>query len=92
MEIASKTIINPDGKILLYSIDDFYNRIVKGTDCFICGAEQRTKEFNDEHVLPDWLVRKYNLHNKSITLSNAANFKYGQQYCSIGVRPWIVNF
>ncbi len=78
MEQASKTIINAEGKILLYSIEDFYNRIVKGTDCFICGAEQGTKEFNDEHIFPDWLLRKYDLHDKSITLANAAKFKYGQ--------------
>lgn len=37
MEDATKTIINSEGKILLYSLKDFYNKIVIGSDCFICG-------------------------------------------------------
>ena len=78
MEQTSKTIIDAEGKILLYSIEDFYNKIVKGTDCFVCGAEQGTKEFNDEHVLPHWILRKYDLYNKTITLANATTFKYSQ--------------
>lgn len=72
------TILSADGKIMLYSVDDFHDRIVIGNDCFICGASRDSKTFNDEHILPDWLLRKYNLYNKEITLANAANFKYGR--------------
>ena len=78
METESLTIIGSDGKVLLYSVDDFYNRIIIGNDCFICGAERESKKFNDEHILPDWVLTKYNLHNKSITLSNSVNFQYGK--------------
>ena len=63
---------------MLYSIDDFHNRVVIGNDCFICGASRDSKKFNDEHILPEWLLRKYNLHNKEITLANTAHFKYGR--------------
>jgi len=78
MEIESKTIISTDGRILLYSTEDFYNRIINGTDCFICGAERNTKQFNDEHILPEWLLGKYKLHKKQITLTNSANFQYSR--------------
>lgn len=78
MESESMSIIDTDGKILLYSIEDFYNRIVKGSDCFICGASQDSKKFNNEHILPDWLLAKYKLYQKSITLPNAAQFQYGR--------------
>lgn len=72
------TIIDKDGKILFYSFEDFYRRIVIGSDCFICGASQDSKKFNNEHILPDWLLTKYKLHNKTITLANAAQFQYGR--------------
>jgi len=78
MEIESITVIDSNGKVLLYSVDDFYTRIVVGDDCFICGASRDSKKFNDEHILPDWLLTKYELHNKWISLGNNANFQYGR--------------
>lgn len=78
MKQEAITIKDKDGKILLYSLEDFYNKIVIGSDCFICGAPQDSKKFNNEHVLPDWILTKYKLHNKTITLSNAAQFQYGR--------------
>jgi len=77
MEKESATIIDDDGKIIFFNTDDFYDRIVKGNDCFICGASKGSKKFNDEHILPDWLLKKYQLHSKKITLANGANFLYG---------------
>ena len=78
MKVAPNTIINSEGKILFYSLKDFHDRIVNGTDCFICGAENTEKIFNLEHVLPDWLLKRFSLQNKSITLSNQATYKYGK--------------
>ncbi len=78
MSPLKHSIYNSEGKIILYGLQDFYNNIVKGDDCFICGAKRGSKKFNDEHVLPDWLLTKYKLHNKEITLSNRATFKYGR--------------
>lgn len=78
LQTKSKTILTLSGKIMLYSTDDFYKRIVIGDDCFICGAVKGSKTFNDEHILPDWLLNKYKLHSKSVTLSNGAKFNYGK--------------
>ncbi|WP_147322748.1 HNH endonuclease [Emticicia sp. C21] len=77
MKLPSGTIIDEDGKILFYSIKEFYDRIIIGDDCFICGASKVSKKFNAEHILPNWLLTKYNLHNKSITLPNGIAVKYG---------------
>lgn len=74
----SETILNNDDKIILYSTDDFYNRIVIGDDCFICGEEKASKKFNDEHILPDWVLTKYKLHNKTITFPNKVKYQYGK--------------
>ena len=78
MSPTQHSVYDLDGNILLYSLENFYEKIVKGDDCFICGAERDSKSFNDEHVLPDWLLTKFNLHDKEITLSNSATFKYGR--------------
>ena len=49
---------------------------VSGRCCFICGAQPGSKIFNDEHVIPDWVLRKNGLFHKSITLPNHLTIKY----------------
>jgi len=66
------------GKILFFSKERFEKDIVQGNHCFICGASPSEKNFNSEHVIPDWILRKYKLHDKSIYLPNMTTVKYGQ--------------
>lgn len=72
------TILTIEGKILFFGIEDYMDKIVNGDCCFICGAEPNSKEFNNEHIIPDWILRKYNLYSKFITLPNETKFKYNQ--------------
>ena len=58
-----------DGQIKLFSIKDFVSIICLENNCFICGASHSDKTFNEEHVLPNWILRKFNLHSKKITLT-----------------------
>lgn len=78
MEIPSTTIRDNNGKILIYSINDFYNSIVIKKDCFICGVKYNKIHFNDEHILPNWLLKYLNLSEKKIILPNKANYKYSR--------------
>lgn len=73
-----KTIVSLDGRILFYELNHFIDDIVNGQCCFICGAKSGSKEFNDEHIIPDWILRKYELHDKKITLPNLSKIKYSQ--------------
>jgi hypothetical protein len=77
MNVSNPTIINSQGKVLFFNYDDFINKIVKEKNCFICGAGKDMKPFNDEHVIPDWILRKFKMHSKSITLPNGTTIKYG---------------
>lgn len=77
MNISNPTKINSQGKILFFNYDDFINKIVRKNNCFICGATKNMKPFNDEHVIPDWILRKFKMHTKSITLPNGTTLKYG---------------
>jgi len=71
-------VIEKSGKVLYFSIRSFIDKIAGGNVCFICGADPDTVVFNDEHVIPDWILSRHNLHARLITLPNEADLKYGQ--------------
>lgn len=73
-----RTIINNVGKTIFFSYDDFINKIVKGNCCFICGVSPESEDFNNEHVIPNWILSRYGLHDKFIYLPNGTKYKYGQ--------------
>ncbi|TMM45828.1 hypothetical protein [Qipengyuania marisflavi] len=73
----SKTLIGNDGKVLVFSVEDFVERICNSKSCFVCGAQPGTTSFNDEHVIPNWLLKRFNLFGKSITLPNGEQHRYG---------------
>ena len=77
MKTADGSIERSDGKVIFFSFERFMSDIVQGNCCFICGVRPDVSEFNNEHVLPDWLLRKYGLHDKTITLPNGTTFRYG---------------
>lgn len=64
------------GKTLLFSVERFIEQIVKLSNCFICGATPTSTEFNDEHVLPDWILKRFELHSRLMTLPNQTYTKY----------------
>ncbi len=72
------SIVHPDGRILFFSISRFINDVCAGNRCFVCGADPAKVPFNDEHVLPDWLLRMFRLHQRRITLPNLSQYRYGQ--------------
>ena len=72
------SVVDSRGRILYFSCPRFISDICQGNDCFICGAKPNTVGFNNEHILPDWVLRRYNLHNRVITLPNGRGFRYGE--------------
>jgi hypothetical protein len=49
------------GKLLFFSVQRFRREIVEGDHCFVCGAKPTEKPINDEHVIPDWVLRECNI-------------------------------
>lgn len=64
------------GKVLFFSFDRFVEQIVKRDNCFVCGVSPANAVFNDEHALPDWILRRYELHSQTITLPNQTGSQY----------------
>ena len=76
------SVIDANGKVLFFSLDRFIRDIVKGECCFICGASRSAAVFNDEHVIPDWIVRKYDLHSKRMWFETT---EAGQKYATLKI-------
>ena len=74
---AARTITGTDGRVLLFSATQFTAEICDGDACFICGAPRGSKKFNNEHVVPRWVLKRYNLFAEAITLPNGAQQHYG---------------
>jgi hypothetical protein len=72
------SVYSLDGRLLCCSVPRFVNDIVLGSCCFVCGARPGTTQFNDEHVVPDWLQRHAGLHRQKITLPNKTEYRYDQ--------------
>jgi hypothetical protein len=71
-------VIDEGGKVIFFSADRFFSDIVQGDCCYLCGRSPQSVKFNREHILPDWLLSKFGLHRRSITLPNGVFFKYGE--------------
>jgi hypothetical protein len=72
------SIEDGEGRILFFSMDKFVSDICEGDCCFMCGATPKDKEFNEEHVIPKWILRKLDIYKLSITLPNDSEVRYSQ--------------
>jgi len=70
------TILDLAGRELFLGLERFKTLVKDADRCFICGARSSEKPFNDEHIIPDWVQRSYNLRDKSIRLFNGTDFPY----------------
>jgi hypothetical protein len=69
---------NEAGTLVYMTADRFIKDIVQGECCFICGMSPSQTKFNDEHVVPDWILRRYNLQDKVIDLPNEEGYTYAK--------------
>jgi len=73
---ADDTVVDATGKIIYFGLQRFLNDICSGDCCFICGAKPNERQFNNEHIFPEWLLRRLDLFDKAITLPNKATVRY----------------
>lgn len=73
---AGGSILRPDGEFVFLHTTDFAENILMGKNCFLCGCYPDGVTFNNEHVIPDWLLRYAGISNMSITLPNGHLVRY----------------
>jgi hypothetical protein len=64
-------------KLAFVSQDRFVRDVCRGDCCFACLAPPGEKTFNNEHVLPDWIVGWQQLKKKEINLPDGSTHPYG---------------
>jgi len=74
---SDKSVPDSNGRVIFFSLTRFNSDISRGDDCFVCGAKPNAVPFNNEHVLPDWILRRFRLQGRSVTLPNGTHFQYG---------------
>jgi hypothetical protein len=72
------SLLTSDGRVRHFGRKAFVALASDTTRCFVCGALAGTREFNDEHVIPDWLLGRFNLHSRRITFPNGKALIYGR--------------
>jgi hypothetical protein len=72
------SIEDQDGRVVYFSFDRFVSDIVEGNNCFICGVSPSKVKFNNEHVLPDWILKRHSLYDRFIIIPNQTEFRYSQ--------------
>lgn len=72
------SILDAAGAVVYFSCKRFVESIFTRGACFVCGAVPGDKDFNDEHVVPDWILREFDLFNRHVTLPNGAKFQYSR--------------
>ena len=80
------SIVTLNGEVVYFSIDRFIRDICLGGGCYICGIPPGMTTFNDEHVIPDWLLREFNMHSKLINLPNGTRYLYDRYKISCCAR------
>jgi hypothetical protein len=75
---VNNTVFGKDGRILFFGLSHFKEAIVNGDSCFICGASPLERSFNNEHIIPSWIINRFGLHAKAINLPNGTSIKYSQ--------------
>jgi hypothetical protein len=68
--------VRNDGSVIVFSIERFIRDIVEGDCCFVCGKNRNQVPFNDEHVIPDWILRRTGLYERQIALPNETLYRY----------------
>ncbi|MBX2847320.1 MAG: hypothetical protein KTR16_03290, partial [Acidiferrobacterales bacterium] len=65
-----------DDRLAFVSLSRFQEKILSGEYCLVCA--EKVELSSREHIIPDWLLRKMDLHGKNITLSNRTQHRYGK--------------
>lgn len=72
------SLFDRNGVLRHFSPEALKNLSVDPNRCFICGTHRNDRDFNDEHVISEWLLRRYRLHSAQLTYPNGRQGVYGQ--------------
>ena len=72
------SLIDSEGRLRQFGRPAFQKLASDLARCFVCGVDKGFVEFNDEHVIRDWILRRFGLHSGRVQLPNGAGQLYGR--------------
>ena len=72
------SVVDGDGRVFYFSIERFRSTVCNGRSCIVCGRTPEDTGFNEEHVIPDWVLRRFSLFDQRIVLPNSSSIPYRQ--------------
>jgi len=78
----SDSLLDDRGRLRHFGRPPFKKLAADLDRCFVCGTARNFVDFNDEHVIPDWILRRLSLHSRQITLPNGQNQLYAIRFSS----------
>lgn len=70
------SFLDHNNNMVFMSLERFQKDVCQDGHCFMCGAAPESKEFNKEHIIPKWILRRFDLFDKTITLPNGHEHRY----------------
>lgn len=78
MKLSNGNLVDATGKMTFVSVKAFESEVCNSDVCILCTKVLESGNHNKEHVIPNWILKKFNLHNETVNLPNGTKFKYGQ--------------
>lgn len=75
---AEGSLTDAKGEVRHFGLQAFAKLARDTSRCFVCGISNAHRTFNDEHVIPDWVLRRFSLHSRRLTLPNGNQTMYGR--------------
>lgn len=80
--VEDGSIVAESGRTVHFTLGRFKREICQSANCFLCGLpKSASKPFNDEHVIPEWVLTKFRLlkvDRETLFLPNDRDIPYGE--------------
>ena len=76
LRTSDESVVDSTGQVIYISVSSASSRTSRDREItapFAAPDPVEAVAFNDEHILPDWILRRYALHSRLITLPNTAS-------------------
>lgn len=68
------SLVDGEGRIIFVSLKRFQEKVCEGSVCFLCADESAC--ITREHVIPDWILKRFELYDKAMRLPNGTLLRY----------------
>lgn len=72
------SLVDLDDRLRHFSRHAFVSLANDLARCFVCGISRADCTFNEEHIIPDWVLSRFSMHSRHITLPNGHQSMYGR--------------